>query len=140
LGAAVWSFAPTKSQVIEPSQAADGTHDAPPALAALDRDAFRAPLWVAPPAPPAPPVASAPPPPLKLQLLAVVHEGGERGNGGVYKAMLYDPDSDKILVAGDGETVLGKKIEKVTGSGVQIRDGANLRTLALRTDQPGSKP
>jgi hypothetical protein len=124
-----------KPAVIEPPNATDTeAKDAPVALAALDRDAFRAPLWVAPPAPP--PMAAAPPPlpPLKLQLLAVVHEGGE---GGTYKAMLYDPDSDKILLAGNGDTVVGKKVEKVTAAGVQIRDGTGLRTLALRTDQPG---
>src|SRR3954462_6437056 len=65
----------------------------PPAmtLAALDADAFRAPIWVAASAPPAPPAPPPPLPALRLQLLAVVQEEG------VYRAVLYDPDADKVL-------------------------------------------
>ena len=127
-GAAWWALVPIaapKSAAEAPLARAD--HEAA-AVAALDTEAFRAPLWVAPPAPPAAPAQAAAAPPLKLQLLAVVQEEG------VYKAMLYDPDTDKLLVVGEGEQVGGRRVEKVTAAGVQIRDGGALRTLALRSD------
>jgi hypothetical protein len=132
--ACVWAFWPLGTPRIELPAVTGTPVEAPPlVVAALDTAAFRTPLWVAPPAPPAPPPPAAPPPPLKVQLLAVVHEDG------VYKAVLYDPDSDKLLVLKEGESLgaAGRAVEKVTASAVQIRDGAGLRTLALRQDQAG---
>jgi hypothetical protein len=127
LGAAVWALMPLYAPVIEAGGIEAPKPKAEPiALVSLDSEAFRAPLWVAPPPlpPPAPPAP--PPPPLRLQLLAVVHEDG------VYKAMLYDPDADKILVAAAGDSPAGKKVEQVTANSVKIRDATGVRTLALK--------
>jgi hypothetical protein len=127
LAAAVWAFVPLHAPTIEASNVDAPKPKAEPiALAALDSEAFRAPLWVAPPPPSAPAAPPAPPPPLRLQLLAVVHEGG------VYKAMLYDPDADRILVAAQGDSPAGKKVEQVTANSVKIRDATGVRTLALK--------
>src|SRR5690606_37850712 len=103
-------------------------------VAALDLDAFRVPLWVAPPAPPEPepePPPSAPPPPLRMQLVAVVGSG-EQGPG-AYSAVLYDPDTDRLVVVAAGESLAeGRVVEGVTASGVSIRDDHGVRTFALR--------
>lgn len=130
IGAAVWALAPVSVPTVEP-QASPARSEAPArALADLDIAAFRAPLWVAAPAPPSLPAPAAPLPPLKLQLLAVVREGE------TYKAMLYDPDADTILVGAPGEKLGagGRTVERVTAEGVQIRDATGVRTLALRSD------
>lgn len=132
IAAGVWAFWPLGAgEIEEPTIAASPVEAPARTVASLDTAAFRAPLWVAPPAPPAPPVAAAPPPPLRVQLLAVVHEEG------VYKAVLYDPDSDRLLVLREGETLGagGRSIQSVTVSAVQIRDQSGIRTLALRQDQ-----
>jgi hypothetical protein len=137
IAAGVWAFWPLGAVKIEEPTIAAALVETPARTAlALDTAAFRAPLWVTPPAPPTPPVAAAPAPPLKVQLLAVVHEGG------VYKAVLYDPDSDKLLVLREGESlgVAGRAVEKVTASAVQIKDQSGVRTLALRDDQKGGSP
>ena len=131
--AAAWGLWPLRPlEVSRGESVAPARPSGETALAALDTDAFRAPLWVAPPAPPAPPAPAAPPAPLRLQLLAVVHEGA------AYRAMLYDPDSDKLMVVGEGEKAGARTVEKVTASGVQIRDAAGVRALALRQDQGAS--
>lgn len=104
-------------------------------VAALDLAAFRVPLWVADPAPPAPPVAAAPappPPPLKIQLLAIIHEGE------LYKAAVYDPDSDRILVVAAGEKIGTRNVDKVDKTSLTLRDGAAQRVLALKAGGEGS--
>lgn len=102
-------------------------------LAALDLDAFRVPLWVAPPAPPEPEAAPSPPVPLRLQLLAVV--GGPES----YSAVLYDPDADRLVIVAPGESLTqGRVVEGVTARGVRIRDGEHIRTLAVRDDGAGT--
>jgi hypothetical protein len=130
VGLAIWAFAPLRPPAMTgPDAPVRGADAAPVTLAALNTAAFRAPLWVVPPAPPPPPQPVAPPPPLKLQLLAIIHEGG------LYRAMLYDPDSDKILVGSEGQALGMRTLERVTATGVQIRDGTGLRTLVLSQDQ-----
>lgn len=104
-------------------------------VATLDPAAFRVPLWVAEPAPPAPPVvaapakppAAAPPPsPIKLQLLAIIREVD------VYKAAVYDPDADRILVVGVGEKIGPRNVDKVDKTTLTLRDSAGKRILALK--------
>jgi hypothetical protein len=75
------------------------------------------------PAPPPPPPA--PPPPLKLQLLAIVREGGE------YKAAVYDPDAGRMVIVGAGESVAGRGVASVAADAIELRDGAGVRRLAL---------
>lgn len=101
---------------------------------ALDASAFRAPLWIAPPPPPAPPVKveAPPPPPLKLQLLAIM------GSAGNYRAMLYDPDADRVLVRKAGEVAGDIKVERVEAKEVELSNSAGSRTLALKP--AGVKP
>jgi hypothetical protein len=106
---------------------------APPAkrtLAALDLAAFRTPIWVAEPTPP-PPAAPAqpppPPPPLKIQLLAIIREGDT-----AYRAAVYDPDTDQILVVAAGEKLGLRTVEQVDKSSLTLRDETGKRTLALK--------
>lgn len=126
--AVLWVCLPLGSTSIAvPDIAADTT--APTSIsqtAALDVEAFRAPVWVAPP-----PVAAAappppPPPPLKLQLLAIVREGT------AYRATLYDPDTDRLLVVGSGDRVSGQTVDGVAADRVSLRDDRGVRTLSLR--------
>ena len=98
-------------------------------------------LWLSPPLPqpPPPPAAAAAPPPFKLQLLAIIKEdaGAEAGTSGVtYKAMVYDPDSDKVLVVAGGDTLGGRLIESIDRTALKIRDakGGAPRVLTLKTE------
>jgi hypothetical protein len=104
-------------------------------VVALDQAAFRVPIWVAEAAPPTPPpaIATPPPPPLKLQLLAIVKEGE------TYKAAVYDPDSDRLLVLGAGDRVGVRTVNAVSRSSVTLRDETGTRTLALK-DAKGETP
>jgi hypothetical protein len=54
--------------------------------------------------------------------------------------MLYDADADRVVVAVPGARLRMCTIERVTEAGVQLRDSAGLRTLALRQEQPGGAP
>lgn len=95
---------------------------------ALNGSAFRVPLWVADPAP-TPESASVPPPslpPLKLQLLAILREGG------VYKAVVYDPDSDRLQILVTGDSVGSRKVYSVNGAEATLVDEAGQRTLSLK--------
>ncbi len=98
----------------------------------LDLTAFRTPLWVADAAPPTAPVQAAPtppPPPLKLQLLAIIHEGD------AYKAALYDPDSDRLLIVAAGERIGTRSVESIDKAKLTLNDGAARRVLALKERQ-----
>lgn len=96
----------------------------------FDAEAFRAPIWLAaviPESAPEPP-PTPPPAPLKLQLLAIFREGE------TYKATLYDPDSDRLFVVASGESVAGRHVDSITAESVTLRQGEDLRTLALRAE------
>lgn len=132
----VWAFLPLEPATVDVPEIAKDSGVAPrTAPLALDLAAFNAPLWVAPPppkvaeaAPPAPP-----PPPLRWQLLAIVREDAG------YKALVYDPDTDKLLVLGEGDQSGPRRIARVSSTSMDVRDGAGVRTLALR-DQAGGRP
>lgn len=121
---ALWPLPPPRS-LLAPTQSAD-EEVVPFRLASLDLDAFRVPIWVAPPPPPAPPTPEPPPPPLRLTLLAIVREGNN------YKAALYDPDTDRLLVVASGESVSGRTVESVQSDRVSLRDSKGTRTLVLQ--------
>jgi hypothetical protein len=112
-----------EAPAIEPSRRAS--------LPALDLAAFRAPLWVAQPPPPPPPAPAPAPPPLRLQLVAIVQEHA------VYKAALYDPDQDRLLIVGTGESVAGRMVEQVAAGTVTIRDHGLARMLSLKSEGGG---
>lgn len=136
----VWAFMPLGPAQVEvpqisPAAAAAGQ----PTPAALDLAAFNAPLWVAPaaPSPPPPAVAEAPPPPpLKWQLLAIVRE--DMG----YRALVYDPDSDRLLVLREGDETGPRRVERVTATTLDVRNegGVSVRSLALREAAVGGRP
>jgi hypothetical protein len=131
-----WAFWPlAASPVAAPVVLVDSsTPDAAPRVC-LDTNAFRAPLWVSPPAPPPPPapsVAAAPPPSLKLQLIAILREGGQ------FRAALYDPDADKLTVVGPGDSISGRTVERIGAADLALKDQGLVRTLSLRMD--GGRP
>ncbi len=140
LGSCLWAFwplGPSRLGVPEIGVAAEAP--AEPASPVLDVAAFNAPLWVAPPTQPPPPPAPSvvatppPPPPLKWQLLAIVREGD------AYKALVYDPDADKVLTLAEGDHAGPRRVARITPTSVDVRDGAGVRTLALR-EQAGGRP
>lgn len=96
----------------------------------LDLAAFDRAMWLVPAAPEVPKTASEkpapPPPPLTLQLLGLVNENGTA------KAILYDSASDRVRVVAVGDSIGDRKIERIDAQGVAIRDGAGVRTLALK--------
>lgn len=116
----------------------------PPGPVALDPGAFHVPLWIAPPPPPPPAPApratstapEPPPPPLRLQIIAVARDG--QGD----KALLYDPDTDRPSWVRAGQ-VLGpgtRSVGTITARGVEIHEGATVRTLALRARPAADSP
>ncbi len=133
----VWAFMPLGTGPVEVPEPAE----VPLAAHGRDQDhldlaVFNAPLWVAPP-PPATKVAETvppppAPPPLSWQLLAILRDGGN------YKALVYDPDADKLLVLGEGDRSGPCSVARVTPGSMDVRDGAGVRTLALRKDGGGS--
>jgi hypothetical protein len=128
LGWALWR--PSMPRVEAPSLQLAGQGDEPTSLPPLDANAFNTPVWTiaAAPRPPALPSPAPPPPaPLKLQLIGILREDGE------YKAVLYDPDINRLFVVATGEEAEGHKIDRVAADAISIRDGALIRTLALKT-------
>lgn len=126
---AVWALAPLEpNQVDVPVIAAEpGT---PPLRAPtpLQVASFNAPLWVAPPAKVAestPPPPPPPPPPLRWQLLAIARHGTG------FQAVVYDPDTDKVLVLGEGDESGSRRIANITQTTLDVRDASGVRTLSL---------
>lgn len=126
---AAWAFRPLITHVHDQAPRRVTTGDSEEQFQ-LDLNAFKLPLWVAPPAPPEPPpepVPPSPPAPLTLELLAVI-DGDD-----TFSAVLYDPRSDRLLVLNEGQSIQeGQTIEEVTAGGVVIRAHDGVHTLALR--------
>ncbi len=132
IAAAIWAAAPLRLPAIE-----TGPERSPVALASsesvepLDIDAFRAPLWVAPPAPPEPepepePERPPPPPPLRVELIAIVAESG------VFSAILYDPTADSVLVVKAGHELSGGRVvEAIDATGLSVAGPRGVQRLAL---------
>ena len=132
---AIWPIRPSSIAAIPTFNTSTGA-PADSVPGSLNLTGFGAPLWFAPPPPvlPQPPVVAAPlppPPPLRWQLLAIV---GERSG---FRALIYDPDSDKLFELGEGDTAGSRSIGRVTETSVEVREVAGLRTLALRESKPG---
>jgi hypothetical protein len=128
LACGVWALRPLGSPTVVSSSVSRPAPRDEPVQVALDTAAFRAPLWVAPPAPPPAPAPAPPPPPLKLQLIAILKEGSE------YRAALYDPEADTLTVVGRGDTIAGRTIERIGAADLDLSDRGLKRTLSLRTD------
>jgi hypothetical protein len=140
---AAWAVWPLSRQAIlpferpaPPSESSAPHLEAPP----LNLAAFDAPLWREPvlaaaePVPPSAPPPPPPPPPLKLQLLGIV--GEPSGDTITYRAALYDPDSDRIIVVTSGDTVAGRTVTTVEAGSVALALGTTTHTLLLRPDRP----
>jgi len=96
----------------------------------IDQTAFAARLWNAPPTPDrGGPVAddrSKRQPPLRLELIGIT-----RDNDRLY-AVLYDPESDRLLTVGDGDQIRDHTVTAISESEVELSDGRSTRRLALR--------
>ena len=144
LAAGLWAFAPLHppdAQSAAPKSHIKDQTPPPEVLVAhagvqtLDRAAFSTPIWIAPtppPPPPPPPVAPPSPPPLRLQLLAIIKD--EENGDEKYKAMVYDPNSDKVLVIAAGEKVGSSSIESINELGLRIKDAHGTRSLTLKSE------
>jgi hypothetical protein len=135
--ATLWAFAPLDRPALEVPTFTETLPQENLEQERLDLIAFRAPLWIAPSPPPPPPPQPRPepppppPPPLKFHLLAIVREAD------ALKAVLYDPDTDRLLVVAEGEPLGSRRIERVHPSAVDIRDDRGVRTLSLADAPPG---
>jgi hypothetical protein len=128
----LWALWPPDRLTIEPiPDPAEITETAlpEPAMKGLNLAAFSTPLWVAAPTPPPEPAPAAPLLPLRLQLVAIV-----QGATGL-RAILFDPDTDRLYALAQGQAVGSGTIEEVTEHGVEIHDAVGTRTLALHKDE-----
>lgn len=136
-GSIAWAMWPSRETQlpgapVELLTPANETNGAPTGVA-LDQSAFHSPIWVTPPAPPPEPRPTAPPPPTKLQLLALSTENG------VAKALLYDPDSDRVVSVSVGDKVSRAEVEDITSDRVVIADAAGRHHLWLDPSK-GARP
>lgn len=94
----------------------------------LDLAVFDVDLWNAPgPSPIAAAEAEPPQPPPNLQLIAIVTENSR------YLAALYDSDSDRLHIAGAGESIGSLEIIAVDAGGVELRGGSTQFRLTIST-------
>ncbi len=135
---AMWALWPIRPAVFAPLDAApipDSTSAGAVPTPTLDLAAFDRPVFTiaAPPELPKPAAAPPPPPlppPLKLQLLAIE----KLGDG--FRAVLYDPDADKVVTVASGNTVAGRTVARVAAEGVVLSLGSLEQPLLLRADRP----
>lgn len=128
MGDSATSIGPETKQAA--ATTSSGEVDLPGKRPRLDLAAFDRAMWLVPAAPEMPKIAAeapAPPPPaLTLQLLGLVNESGTT------KAILYDSATDRVRVVAVGDSIGERTIERIDTQGVAIRDGAGVRTLALK--------
>lgn len=151
--AVTWCCWPLGAEDGDPS--ADSTLTAavastPQTAPSLNLAGFEAPLWTAPPPRAVATVPAAPPPPLpplRLQLLGIFQVGGGTGEAAhagdavaSYRALLYDPDQDKVVIVASGDSIAQRRVDSVDKNAVALRDTGGVRTLALRPDQPLISP
>ncbi|MEE9128649.1 MAG: hypothetical protein V3T84_01420 [Phycisphaerales bacterium] len=97
----------------------------------FDQGAFVVRLWNPPPEARNALVAgrTAPPPkPLRLQLIGIIDDGRQ------LRAALYDPETDRLLILGDGDHVRQHTIT-ITADAVELADGRVTHRLTLRKDR-----
>jgi hypothetical protein len=126
-GAAVWALLPLEADI----PAFPKIAPAEPKVATpvpLDLAAFQSPAWTVESPPVTPVVAQAPPPPppLRVQLIGIVRDAEQD------KAILYDPDSNKVFAVFAGELVHGRRVERVAGGSVSIGGGSSAQVLTLK--------
>lgn len=139
-----WALWPSRDPDIPHVRAAEAADIPAATLVSFDADAFSTPIWVAPPPPPKPPELERtlppppPPEPLKVQLLSIVRDGDTR------RAMLFDPDTKKILtlVVGDhvGPMSGSRTITSITDKDVVITGSPPNASQTLSLRDPASSP
>lgn len=137
--AGMWAAWPLRAPAVPNPPSLGPDHQAPesPVVRPLSAEAFNAQIWTlaAIPEPPPPPPAPVPPPlppALRLQLLGIVRESD--ASPLVFKAALYDPDTDTIVMVSSGDTVGGRTIKDVLADRVLLALGSTVQTLTLRED------
>lgn len=141
--AAVWAFWPFAREPRTLASTAESiapSRDISTSKLAFDPGAFEAQLWTPPPQPPPKVVVQQPAPPaLKLQLIGISRDNGHDGTT-VLRGVLYDPDSDRLLIVASGEKVelAGRSpivVSKLTPDAIELQDGENTRRLTLNDDR-----
>lgn len=131
----VWAFWPLprrEAPRIDAPDAMDGHAGA--ALASLDVEVFRTPIWVAE-APPPPPQEPAPVPPMKLRLVAIVRAERQEDGPESYEAILFDPESNRLITAAAGESIASYLVDAIDRECVTLSGPAGVSTLALNTPE-----
>lgn len=117
---AVWSVAPNgtapSAKNTSPVQNVSPARQRPP----LQVAAFDAPIWTLDPPPVVPP---GPPPPLRLQLVGMVREGGASG---ALRAVIYNQETDELVVVAEGARVGARGVARIDAEGVTLSDGRRL--------------
>ena len=136
--ALVWSFLPiplveiqTPSLDLEPvtSNADQDADD-------FDESAFKAAIWVEPPAPSIEPPTKTPPPVhVRLTLIGIVQRTDPVTHERVRFAALYDPDEGRLYMARDGERIGSQLVESITDSEVVVSTNGRQTTLELVEDK-----
>lgn len=101
-----------------------------PDVAPVNPRAFEVAFWSPPEAPAPPPRPEAPPapPPMRLQLLGIVH--AEDG----YTAALYDPEDDRVHIVANGDRISRCEVVRLAADEIELRDGDYTHVLRLRED------
>lgn len=136
-GCGLWAFTPLEARLPpEPAPSRSTPTKVPTGPLPFNAAAFHTPVWISPAkeealadvSPPPPPA-----PPVRFQLVAVI-----RGESG-HKAVLYDPDADRLIVLGENQSSRGLTAIRLTPTSVDLSDNAGVRTLALRsTGEPAA--
>ena len=101
--------------------------------------AFATPLWVDPPKPVIAKVETpAPPPSLRLQLLAIVSpisstpsHAGSAPEQRALRAILYDQDADRLITVAVGDAIGARSISAIDAEGVTISLASGAQRLEL---------
>lgn len=136
-GCGLWAFLPLDTGLpSQPSPPRSKPTEVQAGPVPFNAAAFHTPIWITPAKVEVTADASPPPPPappVRFQLLAVIR--GERD----CKAVLYDPDSDRLIVLGQNQSSRGLTATRLTPTSVDLSDGTGMQTLALRsTGEPAA--
>ena len=134
LVALAWAFWPHRGDgAIEKvtSRTSEDAIAAASAVRNIDPNVFDVALWTPPPAPVAKDVVAVapPPPPIKFQLLGI---SGEGTNDSPLRAALYDPDTDRVILIGQGEKLSSFTVQILTNEAIELVDGTRVERLSLR--------
>jgi len=139
MGVMVWLAVRTNgADVRGAGRGVEHTRDERETVRAFDARVFDVALWTPPPAPVVKDVIAAPPPPpppLKYQLLGI---SGDGGGDGPRRAALYDPETDRVVLIAQGESVSGFVVRTLTHDAIEFVDGTRVERLSLR--EPASTP